>query len=240
MMQTLSVGASLIGHPLDPPQMARFEQYMRILLEWNERFNLTSITSPREIETRHFLDSLSVVLALEHEPVVLRHSRLLDIGSGAGFPGIPLKIAIPELEVYLLEATGKKVDFLRHITHVLGLSGIVVIHGRAEELGHQATLRETFDVVVSRAVAPLATLVELGLPFVRRDGLFIAMKKGDTSTELDHATTAVSLLGGHLQERIDVDLPGLPGNHHLICIRKTGPTPARFPRRPGMPARNPL
>lgn len=240
MMHRLAEGARLLGHPLGREQLHRFEQYMQLLLEWNERFNLTSITSPREVETKHFLDSLSVVLALEREPGFPPHVRLLDIGSGAGFPGIPLKLAIPGIDVSLLEATGKKAAFLRHVIAAMDLKGIHVIHGRAEELGHEPLLRESFQAVVARAVAPLATLTELGLPFARQHGLFLAMKKGDSSAELRDAVKSISLLGGQLEECIDVALPGLHDSRHIVRIRKTGPTPSQFPRRPGMPARRPL
>lgn len=239
-MQLLESGARSLGYPLDAEQMDRFERYRRVLLQWNKRFNLTAIDSPEGIEVRHFLDSLSALRALDSERGFPDDVRLLDIGSGAGFPGIPLKIAVPALSVTLLEATGKKVAFLKHAAEALQLNCISAIHGRAEDRAHETGLREAFHAVVARAVAPLAVLCELGLPFLRVGGLFIAMKKGDTLAELEHAASAMAQLGGQLEDRIEIELPGLTDERHIICIRKTGPTPVRFPRRPGIPARKPL
>lgn len=240
MMDILESGASALGLPLGLGQMRRFERYRDLLLEWNRRFNLTSIDSPAEVETKHFLDSLTLVPALRQEPTFPQRMRLLDIGSGAGFPGLPLGMAVPELRIALLEATGKKAGFLQHAVEVLGLSGIEVLHGRAEDLAHTAALRESFQAVVARAVAPLATLCELGLPFAQHGGLFIAMKKGDTTDEVRSASNAISTLGGRVEPQIDIRVTGLDDGRHLILIRKVASTPARYPRRPGMPAKNPL
>jgi 16S rRNA (guanine527-N7)-methyltransferase len=240
MMDILASGASTLGLPLGPDQLQRFKEYGDLLLQWNRRFNLTSIESPEDVEVKHFLDSLTAVLALRQERGFPDDFRLLDIGSGAGFPGIPLRIALPGLQVALLEATGKKVVFLQHAVEALGLSGVEALQGRAEELAHDAALRESFDAVVARAVAPLAVLCELGLPFVRHDGLFVAMKKGDTAAEVRSASKALAVLGGRLEERIDVRMARLDDARHLIRVRKIAPSPAGYPRRPGMPAKSPL
>lgn len=239
-MQLLESGARSLGYSLDADQMDQFEHYRQLLLEWNRRFNLTAIDSPEGVEVRHFLDSLSALRALDSEPGFPDGVCLLDIGSGAGFPGIPLKIAVPALSVTLLEATSKKVTFLKLVVEALHLDCTRIIDGRAEDHAHKAGLRETFHAVAARAVAPLATLCELGLPFVQVGGLFIALKKGDTLAETEHAASAMAQLGGQLEDRIEIELPGLTDERHLICIRKTRPTPVRFPRRPGMPARKPL
>ncbi len=240
-LPTLSLGAAELGIQLSSSQCSQFASFARELVEWNQRMNLTSITETREIEIRHFLDSLTVLAALAptvrsgEQPV-----KILDVGAGAGFPGVPLAIVLPNASVALLEATQKKCRFLEHLTSTLGLSNAEVDCGRAEDLAHRPDLRERFDVVVARAVAPLATLVELCLPFARVGGRFIAQKKRGIDAEVRAAQRAIQLLGGQMREPISVVLPVANEPRQLIVIDKIRATPARFPRRPGVPAKTPL
>jgi 16S rRNA (guanine527-N7)-methyltransferase len=237
----LTVGAAKLDIRLSPNQCSQFAAFMGLLIDWNERINLTSITEPREIQIRHFLDSLTVVDALA--PGVRageQPATLLDVGAGAGFPGIPLAIVLPRVAVALLEATQKKCRFLEYVVHDLGLPNVDVHCGRAEELGHRDDLREAFDVVVARAVAPLATLAELCLPFARVGGRFIAQKTRGIDAEIRAAQRAIPLLGGQMVRPIDIVLPIADEPRLLVVIEKVRPTPAPYPRRPGVPAKSPL
>ncbi len=239
-MEQLAAGATRLGYPLTSAQLSLFETYRTELRLWNEHTNLTSITEAAEVETRHFLDSLTVLLALDADEAASPCLRLLDVGSGAGFPCVPLKIVLPQARISLLEATGKKVRFLRHLVTVLGLPEVEVLQGRAEALGRLPPHREAFPLVVSRAVAPLATLVELCLPFCSVGGSFVALKKGDITREIQEACAAISILGGDNPRIINIPPFLLDDNRCLVSIRKTAPTPDRYPRRPGIPAKRPL
>lgn len=225
--------AGRFGIELTTEQVGAFETYFRDLVEWNQRANLTSIIERDQVVIKHFLDSLSLA------PVVRDAKSLIDIGSGAGFPGLPLKIMRPDLRVTLLEATGKKVAFLNHIISTLDLSNILAIHARAEDLGRDPGHRERYDAAVARAVAELATLAEYTLPFVRVGGIFVAQKGVQVDDELAHADHALSTLGGRLRETILVNLPGLEPRH-LVVIEKTAQTPREYPRRAGLPEKKPL
>jgi len=238
VLTELSCGADDIGIKLDCSQLNRFETYHRELIAWNQKTNLTRITSYEDVQIKHFLDSLTVALALPRP--IMTGRNLLDIGSGAGFPGLPLKILFPEIHLVLLEATSKKAAFLEHITSALNLSETAVLAMRAEEAAHLPPYRAHFDVVVSRAVAELPTLLELTLPFCRLNGCVIAMKKGDIQAELEQSTRALGLLGGRISEVKEVSLPGIADKRFLVVTTKTAPTPAAYPRRPGMPAKKPL
>jgi 16S rRNA (guanine527-N7)-methyltransferase len=237
----LATGAEELGLHLLPSQLAQFATFQHELLEWNKRVNLTSITAPEEIQVKHFLDSLTVLKAL---PDAIRRgdesAKLLDVGAGAGLPGIPLAIVCPNLQVTLLEATQKKCRFLDHVVDVLGLASVVVACGRAEELARRSDLRETFDVVVARAVAPLAVLAELCLPFVRVGGLMIASKKLGIDEEIRAARRAIETLGGVLKPPVIVRLPVAHEDRQLIVVEKVRPTPSIYPRRPGVPAKAPI
>ena len=238
-MEKLEAGAQKLGLPLTPEQLEQFVIYYRELADWNQRLNLTSITGHEEVQIKHFLDSLTVTLALE-PPFDESSFRLIDIGTGAGLPGIPLKIVLPTIKLVLLEATAKKADFLRHLKDRLGLADVEVVVGRAEEVAHQAQYREQFDLVLSRAVASLPALVELTLPFCRVRGSFIAQKKGDIEGEVYRADRAIRLLGGSLREVKRVDLEEFTDERFLVIIDKVQPTPANYPRRPGIPAKRPI
>lgn len=218
---------------LAPEQIQAFEIYSHELITANERVNLTSITDPESIGIKHFLDSLSLA------PQVRTARTLIDIGSGAGFPGIPLKIAFPNLQVVLLEATGKKVRFLEQIISRLGLHGIAAIQARAEDLGRDLKHREHYNVAVARAVADLAILAEYALPFVRVGGIFVAQKGREVEDETLRAERAIATLGAHRREVVPVQLPGLE-QRHLIVIEKISPTLKEYPRRAALAARKPL
>ncbi len=231
--------ATLLGLDVTPTLVAAFEAYSAALISWNERVNLTGITEPGEIESKHFLDSLSVVAALPG-----RHpapgARIIDIGSGAGFPGIPLKILFPETSLTLVEATGKKADFLRHMVELLRLRDVAVVAERAETLGHEPQQREQYDLVLARAVANLSTLAELTLPFARIGGAVVLHKKGEVAAEVAAAAKAVRMLGGATPSTVAVRTPSLGGDRILVRIEKSQPTPPGYPRRPGLPAKRPL
>jgi len=228
-----------LGLQLSPEQLAQFQVYYQELISWNRRVNLTAITDYEEVQIKHFLDSLTVVLALR-QPVGEARFRLIDVGTGAGLPGIPLKILLPEIELVLLEATAKKAAFLQHIKDKLGLSEVEIVVGRAEDVAREARYREQFELVLSRAVARLPTLVELTLPFCALGGSFIAQKKGDISPEITEAARAISLMGGNLREVKKVDLEEFADERWLIIIDKVAPTPQPYPRRPGIPAKRPI
>jgi 16S rRNA (guanine527-N7)-methyltransferase len=238
-MKKLLAGASKLGLSLSDDQVRQFEEYYREMMDWNQRINLTAITGYEEVQIRHFLDSLTILSVLD---VSRRHEQvsILDAGTGAGLPGIPLKIAVPEIKLTLVEATGKKTAFLDRVINVLGLKNVEVVTGRAEVLAHNTDYRAGFDFVISRAVASLATLVELTLPFCLTGGTVIAPKKGDVSREIEEASKAIDTLGGSLREVRTVELDGLIDDRCLVIIDKVSPTPDRYPRRPGIPEKRPI
>jgi 16S rRNA (guanine527-N7)-methyltransferase len=238
-MDKLTAAVVNLGLTIDQRQVEQFETYYRELIDWNQRINLTAITDYEDVQIKHFIDSLTVVLALK-KPLKQNTLKVIDIGTGAGFPGIPLKIMMPEIRLTLLEATGKKAMFLEHITHNLALAGIEILTGRAEDFGHRAEYRECFVIVLSRAVAALPALVELALPFCTVGGSFIAQKQADAKLEIEQAQNAVRLLGGRLRNIIDIALPEFPSGRCLIVYDKVSPTPAAYPRRPGIPVKKPL
>jgi 16S rRNA (guanine527-N7)-methyltransferase len=213
----------------------QFLRYRQELLDWNTRTNLTAITDPEQVLLKHFLDSLSLLLAYDQP-----RTHLLDIGSGAGFPGLPLKIVRPEWQVTLLEATNKKVLFLRHMVEILQLEGIEVLHGRAEELSRKPEYRAAFDVVTARAVASLPVLLEYCAPWCRIDGRIILPKKGDLATELPQGTRAASQVGAVFAADIPVELPGLDDGRRLLVWKQQKLCPAQFPRSGAAMAKRPL
>jgi len=238
-MEKLNVGAKKLGLHLTPQQLEQFQIYYQELIDWNQRMNLTAITGYEEVQIKHFLDSLTVLLALK-QPIDSGNLRLIDVGTGAGIPGIPLKILLPDIKLVLLDATAKKAAFLHHMKHKLGLDDVEIVVGRAEDIARKAQYREKFELVLSRAVARLPTLVELTLPFCAIGGSFIAQKKGDIDWEIDQAGKAIDLLGGNLREMKRVDLEEFTDERWLITIDKVLPTPQQYPRRPGIPAKRPL
>lgn len=227
---------ALLGESLSPQQAAAFERYVAELVEWNKRFNLTTITEPAAIQTRHFLDSLSCWLALRSGPP----ASLIDVGAGAGFPGLPLKILRPNIQLTLLESTAKKASFLEHIVQVLGLRNVTVLAQRAEDAGQSPAHREQYDWAVARAVAPLPVLAEYLLPFVKVGGRMLAQKAKGAQDEVAAAASAFAKLGGEFEDLISVQVPGLEEERWLVVVRKSAATPPAYPRRAGMPTKRPL
>ena len=235
-MKTLISGARKLGIELAPGQLDKFEVYYHELIEWNKRMNLTRITDYAEVQLKHFLDSLTVLTAVQ----LTDGLRLIDVGTGAGMPGIPVKIVSPGIDLTLLEATGKKTKFLEHIVSVLGLEGVEIVSSRAEETGHNTGYREKFSLALSRAVAPLPVAVELSLPFCQVGGLCVTLKKGNIEAEVQQSLKAIGIMGSRLREVKPVALPGLNDKRYLVIIEKLKPTPPQYPRRPGMPAKKPI
>lgn len=230
--------SSAAGVPLDGLQTVQFAQYRDLLLEWNEKFNLTAITDDEGVLMRHFVDALTVMPALD--AALPNGGDVLDLGTGAGLPGIAIKIARPNVRVRLMDSTAKKLTFCHEVIKQLGLKGIGTLHARAEEAGLLADHRERYDFVVARAVAGLSTLVEYMLPFVKVGGTALAMKGNDAAVEARASRGAIEALGGALFEVTQVTLPGLTDQRALVVIRKVGHTPPQFPRQGGKPRSQPL
>ncbi|MFC2039529.1 16S rRNA (guanine(527)-N(7))-methyltransferase RsmG, partial [Chloroflexota bacterium] len=235
-MGKLISGTKRLGLHLSPEQVSQFETYYQELIHWNWEMNLTAISDYDEVQVKHFLASLTIAPALEDR---FHSLRLLDLGTGAGFPGVPLKILLPGIHLSLIESVAKKTRFLNHLVAILRLDGVEVLTGRAEDLGRQECYREQFDLVVSRAVAQLPTLVELALPFCSPGGIFIAQKKREIEGEMAQATRAIGILGGRLREVRKLELEEL-GEWALVIIDKLSGTPQRYPRRVGIPSKRPL
>lgn len=226
----------LIGITLSSYQLSLLDMYRQELDDWNDRFNLTAIHEPEKIRIKHFLDSFSPYLVIKNTPI----KRLIDIGTGAGFPGIPLKIILPETEVVLVDSINKKTNFCQHIINILNLKGIQVIQDRVERLARDEQFRESFDWAVARAVAKLSTLSEYLLPFVKIGGNMLAMKGEQGPFEAQKAHRAVSLMGGELSQVKKLTLPGVTEDRFLITIEKKASTPEKYPRRVGIPSKKPL
>jgi 16S rRNA (guanine527-N7)-methyltransferase len=246
-MKLLFEAAQAMGFSLTPAHLKTFQAYYENLLAWNQQVNLTAITEYEHAQIRHFLDSLTCLLALGGEQggrwlpgVPAPGTRVVDVGSGAGFPGLPLKVLYPHLDLTLLEAAAKKADFLKHSVQHLGLGKVTVIHGRAEDLGRDEAHREGYDLALARAVAELNVLVEYLLPLCRMGGKCVAQKGSSAHEELAAAEHAISLLGGRVHYVVPVELPGLAETRHLVVIKKVARTPQKYPRRPGMPSKRPL
>ena len=236
-MEILAQGACELGVVLSARQIDQFQTYYLELAEWNQRVNLTAISGYGEVQVKHFLDSLTVLLALPRpiKPTL----RVVDVGSGAGFPGIPLKLAFPDIHLALIESVGKKARFLEHLVDVLGIPGVEVLAERAEALAHRSGLRESFDVATSRGVARTSTLLEYTLPFCCLGGRVVLQKRG-IEEELSGISPALEALGGCLGDVYPVQVNGLADGRVLVAVDKTHSTPERYPRRPGMPAKRPL
>jgi 16S rRNA (guanine527-N7)-methyltransferase len=252
-MQKLIDGARKLGLTLTPDQVATFRRYRDELIAWRSRVNLTAITDDEGIQTKHFLDSLSCLVAVSAARLPASNAaappeacyfkpdtRLMDVGSGAGFPGLALKIMCPAVRLTLLEATGKKVEFLNHMVALLDLKSVAVIKGRAEEIGHSPDHRERYDWVVARAVAEMPVLAEYLLPFARIGGRVLAQKGQDVHAEVASAEWALTHLGGRLNRLIPVELTGIAETRHLVLVDKVAATPDKHPRRAGMPEKHPL
>jgi 16S rRNA (guanine527-N7)-methyltransferase len=236
MIAWLQEGAKQLGVELTDLQISQFEQYYRLLVETNKVMNLTAITEPKEVAIKHFYDSLTLARVLSFGGV----NTLLDVGTGAGFPGIPLKIAFPHLKVVLLDSLKKRIGFLENVVKELGFTNVTCIHGRAEELGRYPDMREKFDVVTARAVARLNVLAEYCLPFVKVGGIFVAMKGAQAEGETAEAKRALSVLGKATFEMVSLELPEEMGTRQLLVVKKRERTPKSYPRKAGTPAKQPL
>lgn len=245
-MERLISGATQMGLSLSSAQVAAFESYTNELLTWNAQFNLTAITEREQVEVRHYLDSLALLPALAAlegitiPALLARPLRAVDVGAGAGFPGLALRIVWPRLRLCLIEATAKKVRFMEHIATRLGLSDVQIIHGRAEELGLRQPQRASYDLVLARAVAPLPTLMEYLLPLAKRGGRVVAYKGSAAHEEALAAEQAIQLLGGQLTRLLPVEVPGLAETRVLVVVDKIAQTPEGYPRGRGLPKKRPL
>jgi len=234
--EELEKAAALYGFSLDAKQIKTFGIYYALLIEWNAKMNLTAITDPREFAVKHIIDSLTTLRGIEE----MKSLHLIDVGTGAGFPGIPLKIVRPDIKLVLLDSLKKRVRFLKTVVETLGFDDTACLHGRAEEAARENSLRERFDIAVSRAVARLPVLAEYLLPFVRVGGRALALKGLHSEEEAEEAGRAVKLLGGAAIKKISVLLPGLADKRAILVMEKKKPTPERYPRKAGMPAKEPL
>ncbi len=228
--------AEELGISLTDEQIGQFLRYYELLIKWNEKINLTAITEYQDVMKKHFIDSISLVKACDLKQEI----RLIDVGTGAGFPGLALKIAFPNLEVTLLDSLNKRILFLEAVVRELGLSKVETVHGRAEDLARQKPFRETFDLCVSRAVANLSTLSEYCLPFVKTGGQFISYKSEKISEEIKNAEKAIRILGGRVERQVEFCLPGSDIYRNLSVIKKVKETDMRYPRKAGVPGRTPL
>ncbi len=229
-----------MGLNITAEQIEQFKVYYQELIDWNKRINLTSVTGYEEVQVTHFLDSLTVVSALKPLYGNDLSFNIVDVGTGAGLPGVPLRILYPGIRLVLLEATSKKAKFLHHLIARLGLDNVEIVVGRAEDVAHDTEYRERSELVLSRAVAPLSTLVELTLPFCAVGGSFIAQKKGAIEQEVSQASRAISVLGGNLREVMTINLEEFDDRRCLVVIDKVNLTPQEYPRRPGIPAKRPI
>lgn len=225
-----------IGVTLSDRQLRQFLTYYEMLVEWNQMMNLTAITEYEDVMKKHFVDSISLCKAYD----ISRNSSVIDVGTGAGFPGLALKIAYPNLQVTLLDSLNKRIQFLDAVIERLGLTQVETIHGRAEDFAKAGKLRESFDLCVSRAVANLSTLSEYCLPFVKVGGEFISYKSEKITEEMAAAENAISILGGRVKEQIEFVLPDSDIYRNLFVISKEKATPKKYPRKAGLPSKDPL
>lgn len=234
--QQLIEGAKVLNVELADRQADQLMRYKELLVEWNEKMNLTAITEDMEVITKHFLDCLTVQSSIDLTQV----KSLVDVGTGAGFPGLVLKIAFPNVHITLIDSLNKRLKFLQNVIDELGLTGIECVHGRAEDLGKNKAYREQFEVCASRAVANLAVLSEYTLPFVKKGGYLIALKGQKLDEELAEGEKAITILGGTIDKLVDVVVPYTDLNHRIAKIKKVKETPKKYPRKAGEPTKAPL
>ena len=226
--------SKILGFDFSVEQISKFYKYMNMLIEWNEKINLTAIIEPNEIILKHFIDSLTIYKDIPNK------SSVVDVGTGAGFPGIPLEIFIPEIDVTLLDSLNKRINFLNEVIEQLELKNIVAVHGRTEDLGKDKKYREKFDISTSRAVANLSTLSEYLIPLVKGNGKIICMKASEAEEEIEQAKKAINVLGGTIKNVETFDLPQSDIGRTIITIEKTKKTPAKYPRKAGTPSKEPI
>jgi len=224
------------GLALTENQVEQYLRYYELLVEWNEKMNLTAITEYGDVMKKHFIDSLSIVKAIDPKSI----SYMIDVGTGAGFPGLALKIAFPEIKVTLLDSLNKRITFLNAVIDELKLKDVEAVHGRAEDFAGKTDYREKYDLCVSRAVANLSTLSEYCLPFVNNNGCFISYKSEKIEEELKQAENAISILGGKIEKQVEFNLPSSDIYRNLVVIRKMKVTPKKYPRKAGLPSKEPL
>ena len=235
-IDTLIEGLPELNISLEPKEIDEFRLYKDLLKEWNEKINITAIKEDSEIDIKHFLDSLTIF----NTDKIKDNIKIIDIGTGGGFPGIPIKIKNKTTQVVLLDSLNKRIKFLNEVIDKLNLKDIRAIHGRAEEFGRDKEYREQFDIAVSRAVAPLNILLEYSLPFVKKGGYFISMKGPQIYDEIEDAKKALKILGGEIEEKFEVKLPFSDITHVLVVIKKIKQTPTKYPRKAGKPKQTPL
>jgi 16S rRNA (guanine527-N7)-methyltransferase len=234
--EELAKAAAEYGISLSDTQMEQYNRYFELLVEWNEKINLTAITEPKEVAIKHMIDSITAY----DENLFKDGTTVIDVGTGAGFPGLPLKIFCPEIKLTLMDSLNKRIKFLQTVVEELGLKDVECVHARAEEGARNKNYRESFDIAVSRAVARLPILCEYCLPFVKKGGHFIALKGMQYNDEADEATKAIKVMGGSKTEIRPVKLPELDDKRAVITITKTMPTPKAYPRKAGTPTKNPI
>lgn len=236
MKELAQQAQGLLKLRLTAAQLAALETYEAELITWNQKVNLTAIDQPEKIRVKHFLDSLTCVLVMRDTPM----ARVIDVGSGAGFPGLPLKIVYPSMRLTVVESVGKKAMFCQHIVDTLGLKGVEVLQERAEVIGKQEQHRQNYDWALARAVAVMPVLMEYLLPLVRIGGYALAMKGESAPAEAHEAEHAIKVFGGHLRQLVPVTLPSVEDERYLVVIDKVAATPEKYPRRVGIPAKRPL
>jgi 16S rRNA (guanine527-N7)-methyltransferase len=224
------------GISLSPQQLSQFDTYYKLLVEWNEKMNLTAITDEEEVYLKHFYDSITASFYVD----LNQELTLCDVGAGAGFPSIPLKICFPNLKVTIVDSLNKRITFLQNLASELGLENVHFVHDRAETFGKNADYREKFDLVTARAVARLSVLSELCLPLVKEGGMFVPMKAAAASEELEKGKKALQILGGKLEEVHTFSLPLEESERNILIINKIKSTPKKYPRKPGTPNKQPL
>ena len=236
MSQIFENKLSALGITLTDVQKEQFDKFYELLVEWNKVMNLTGITEYEEVNEKHFVDSVSIVKAIDINKV----ETVIDIGTGAGFPGIPLKIAFPHLKIVLLDSLNKRINFLNTVISELGLKDITTIHGRAEDFAKKPEYREQFDLCVSRAVANLSTLSEYCIPYINKGGQFVPYKSGEIDEEVQQAKKAVHILGGTIEDVVKFQLPGTEIGRSFVKIKKVQNTAKKYPRKAGLPSKEPL
>ncbi|MDF2548638.1 MAG: rRNA methyltransferase [Anaerosolibacter sp.] len=235
-LDILTEGAGKLGLTLSEKQTEQLIKYKDLLLEWNEKMNLTAITDEKEVMIKHFLDALSCATVKQ----IKEDAKIIDVGTGAGFPGIPLKIYFPKLSLTLLDSLNKRINFLKTVCEDIEVKDVQFVHGRAEDVGANKQHREKYDIAVARAVAELNVLSEYCLPFVRVGGYFICQKGPSIHEEIERGKKAIEILGGRIVDRKDISLPFSEITHNIVIIEKVRNTPTKFPRKAGTPSKNPL